>query len=729
MSLNIGINVLETDGRTAPAIAGAPTSVAGLLLRSRRGPVDSAVRISSAQQFTGRFGGYDARFTGAYAVDGFFGNGGRQAYAARVVGAGAAAASVTLKDRDGSDSLQVGAGHRGTADPGTWGNELYVAVADNPEFSTPLTAPLDGNRPARLQGEAWAARTVDLASVGGTARRLVLHVEAPAVTLTVTFGPGAVPVLSQATAEDVAATVNAQVGDRVRAEAAADGLLLVTRGKGGTAKLSVVTGADGDDPTRTLLGFPDGTTTAAGTDSANPSYTRAQVASTAGFRAGDQVRFDDGISSDWVRIKTIEQQSAGGVTSYLLTWDEPGSAGARNEYRVQDGATVSTCEFNLTVRRRAADGPGFTTVEDWEKLTLDASRPGYAPTRVNDPHTGSASIVLTDPAPGAFTGRDVPAPTAGVRLGLPTPDSTGLARTAGADGDDPTAGDYRAALARFDTVAIQLLAVPELMADVLLRPVTRAALDYCEARGDAMFVGHTPAGRDTDGAREFGQDFRAAKVYGALYWPWITVSDPIGAGAAPTRVVPPTGHVLGVYARIDQTRGVWKAPAGDEAVLRGALAVERDVTDVDNTELVKNGSVNSVRAVRGAGIVVDTSRTLSTDSRWLFVNVRLLFNYVKSSLREGLRWVRQEPNRDSLWNKVKYNSVTPFLMRLHQAQAFGTGRPEDVFTVVCGPENNPPDEVALGNLRIEVYFYPSRPAETILVVVGQQDSGASASDS
>ena len=138
--------------------------------------------------------------------------------------------------------------------------------------------------------------------------------------------------------------------------------------------------------------------------------------------------------------------------------------------------------------------------------------------------------------------------------------------------------------------------------------------------------------------------------------------------------------------------------------------------------------MNSIRSVRGAGIVIDTSRTLSTDTRWLYVNVRLLFNYVKASLRDGLRWVKQEPNRDTLWNKVKFNSVMPFLMRLYQAQAFGTGKPEDVFTVVCGPENNPPDEVALGILRIEVYFYPSRPAETILIVVGQQDSGASVNE-
>jgi phage tail sheath protein FI len=110
------------------------------------------------------------------------------------------------------------------------------------------------------------------------------------------------------------------------------------------------------------------------------------------------------------------------------------------------------------------------------------------------------------------------------------------------------------------------------------------------------------------------------------------------------------------------------------------------------------------------------------------VNVRLLFNYVKASLRDGLRWAKQEPNREDLWNRIKFGSVTPFLLRLYQDGAFGAGTPAEVFTVICGPENNPPASVVLGNLQVEVYFYPSRPAETILIIVGQQDSGATASE-
>jgi uncharacterized protein len=168
--------------------------------------------------------------------------------------------------------------------------------------------------------------------------------------------------------------------------------------------------------------------------------------------------------------------------------------------------------------------------------------------------------------------------------------------------------------------------------------------------------------------------------------------------------------------------------AGDEALVRGALDVERSVTDVDHDDLVRNGSVNGIRPITGVGITIDASRTLSTDTRWLYVNVRLLFNYVKVSLRDGLRWVRQEPNREALWGMVKFGTVTPFLLRLQQGGAFGPGTPAETFTVICGPENNPPDQVMLGNLRIEVYFYPSRPAETILIIVGQQEGGATASE-
>jgi phage tail sheath protein FI len=241
-----------------------------------------------------------------------------------------------------------------------------------------------------------------------------------------------------------------------------------------------------------------------------------------------------------------------------------------------------------------------------------------------------------------------------------------------------------------------------------------------------MLVGHTPFGYDAGAARTYGQTFQGTKVYGALYFPWVRVADPIGDTP---KWIPPTGHIMGVYARTERKRGIWKAPAGNAAKLNNVLDIQHHITDAVHTNLVKSGSVNAVRFLPGLGHVIDSSRTLSTNPIWFYVNIRLLFNFVKSSLTGGLRWVVQEPNDETLWNKAKFNSITPFLMGLWRRGAFGAGSPEEVFTIKIDAENNPPDQIQQGYLNIEVYFYPVRPAETIIITIGQQESGATSSES
>ena len=228
--------------------------------------------------------------------------------------------------------------------------------------------------------------------------------------------------------------------------------------------------------------------------------------------------------------------------------------------------------------------------------------------------------------------------------------------------------------------------------------------------------------------KQFSAGFQAAKVYGAVYAGWIQVADPVASGTAPTLFIPNDGHVLGVFARTDQERGIWKAPAGSGAVVRGAQAICASFTDVQNTDLVRNGLVNPIRFETGSGITIAASRSLSSDTRWWFISTRLLFNFVKVSLREGLRFVRQEPNSGELRRNVAVNVVRPFLLNLWRQGAFGSDPADKVFTIKCDSENNPPAEVNQGNFRIEVYFYAVRPAETIVIVVGQQPTGATAGE-
>jgi hypothetical protein len=395
------------------------------------------------------------------------------------------------------------------------------------------------------------------------------------------------------------------------------------------------------------------------------------------------------------------------ASTKTVTW----TGTVTNLNRFDDGATVTTTDFDLTVEARR--GFEWLPVETWTGLTMARAAERYVLKVLDDPAQGSKWIVVGDGRPQNATGPEL----------VPATDPKDPPTFAGGTAPQPGDDDWVGALTAFDPRSVQLVGV-----DTSDREVIRGALDYCEQRGDCMFVGSVPEGTTVETAAEFGVGFRGKKVYGALYGPWIRVVDPV-PGTSGLRKIPPTGHVMGVYARIEATRGIHKAPAGDEARLLGAIDVEYVTSDADHTFLVRDGSVNGIRTVPGAGIIVDASRTLSTDTRWLYVNVRLLFNFVKSSLRDGLRWVRQEPNKQDLWDAVKFGTVRPFLLGLWRQGAFGTGEPDEVFSIVCDESNNPPDEVDKGNFNLQVTFWPSKPAETVVVLVGQQPAGGSASES
>lgn len=358
----------------------------------------------------------------------------------------------------------------------------------------------------------------------------------------------------------------------------------------------------------------------------------------------------------------------------------------------KDGQNVVA--FDLTIKLNGA------TVESW--IALPPTQAGAD--KVNNEFTGSKYITLAIDPGKTFKGDET------------------LSLATGADSEAPAAADYDDAFHLFDTIDAQLLACPESAA----ADVIAAGLAYADERKDCVYVTHAnnSADDDADKAKLVGAAKRGANVYGAMYFPWIRVLDPQGT----SRWVPPTGHIMGVIARTERERGVWKAPAGAATRVAGALDVRHHISDATHTDLVKNAGVNVVRFIAGQGIVIDSARTLSTSPLWQFLNVRLLFNFVKSSLKSGLRWVVYEPNDEVLWNKVRHNAVTPFLMNLWRRGAFGPGSSEDVFSVKCDLENNPPANVANGILNVEVYFYPSRPAETFVLTVGQQEGGPTANE-
>jgi len=698
MSYNIGLNVIEVNGTGAPAIAGAATSVAGFNVLTRRGIPNRPARITSMADFVERFGGPYPGGYGAYMVQGFFDNGGAVAYVNRIAGAATTVASRQLLDSGPAATLRIEAGFRGLADPGSWGRDLYVRTTRR---SVTIGRRLAETAAAVATTPAPLPAATDLAAAGFPP--LVVTIDNAPGALSIPFAAPQFGNAAAATRAEIVAAINAGTNDLIASLTGANELRLTSAGnialtQGGFTRLQVAANA--------TLGFPapldrNATTSVLGANSAT-------LADVSGLKVGDAVEFADGVTTE--RVKLLSVNATTRVASWAPALAAPG-------VYVATALRIATLEFDLEIYEGGAQPEKRVDVR--EGLSMETDVANYAVAVLNDPVTGSTRVRVVDEGSATAIGQNRPAnmaaplalATGGVDVAPVAPEFNGSA----------AAGTGFHAFSPFD---IQLLTCERTDAAIAL-----AGIGYCEARDDAMYVGAVPesaiAGKT---AVAYGQALMGAKRYGALYGPWVVVSDPLGVGDNPLKTVPPTGHVMGVFARVERTRGIWKAPAGDEAQLRSVVDVTDRFSDVDHTALVKDGAVNGIRPMPRAGIVIDASRTLSTDTRWLFINVRLLFNFVKSSLKEGLRWVRQEPNKDRLWSLVKYGSVIPFLTQLWQQGAFGTGKPSEVFTVTCDATNNPPAQVSLGFLNVDITFNPAVPAETIVVRVGQQPGGATASE-
>ena len=204
----------------------------------------------------------------------------------------------------------------------------------------------------------------------------------------------------------------------------------------------------------------------------------------------------------------------------------------------------------------------------------------------------------------------------------------------------------------------------------------------------------------------------------AVYFPRIQVTDPLNGGRL--RDVGPSGTLAGVYARTDATRGVWKAPAGTDASLRGArLALK--VTDLENGGLNPLG-INVLRNFPIFGNVSWGARTLDgadqQASRWKYIPVRRTALYIEESLFEGLKWVVFEPNDEPLWAQIRLN-VGAFMHGLFRQGAFQGTTPRDAYFVKCDKETTTQTDIDRGIVNILVGFAPLKPAEFVVIQIQQ----------
>ncbi|AEB09642.1 phage tail sheath family protein [Desulfobacca acetoxidans] len=305
----------------------------------------------------------------------------------------------------------------------------------------------------------------------------------------------------------------------------------------------------------------------------------------------------------------------------------------------------------------------------------------------------------------------------------PTPavDTNGAAAPSVTDGTAPTLQDYTNAfpLVEKDADIFNIMVLPEDAdaAAVDLSLVYGPASVFCQQQRAFLVMEAPKAWKTAQDASTKVANLRVGLVkdHSALYFPRLLISD-----GKKTKALGAAGAVAGVYARIDNTRGVWKAPAGVEADLRGIVGLEHRFTDGEHGAMNPQG-VNVLRPFPN-GLVIYGARTNDGAddfaSEYKYIPIRRLALYIEESLYRGLKWVVFEPNDDPLYGQIRLN-VGVFMHDLYRRGAFQGPKPSDAYFVKCDRETTTQSDRNLGIVNIIVGFAPLKPAEFVILYLQQ----------
>ena len=288
---------------------------------------------------------------------------------------------------------------------------------------------------------------------------------------------------------------------------------------------------------------------------------------------------------------------------------------------------------------------------------------------------------------------------------------------AGVDGTTPTATNIAAAVTSFDVVASSLvLNAPGITDATAVNTIT----SYASNRGDVFVVIDAVAG--TAANQITTADSYTATSYGAVYYPQIVVKDPSVTTQGVTILANPGGAVVGLYLATDASRGVFKAPAGLSARVGGAVSVAPLTTTELDSLNSNSAAVNAIKFVPGSGIVVMGSRTLDGSYISKYVPVRRTLIYLRKALAELSQFAIFEPNDEVLWRRITA-TLEGLLTDFWRQGGLRGAVPSQAFYVKCDTEVNPQISIDAGTVNIEVGVALQRPAEFIVIKIGQFDGG------
>jgi len=659
-----GVYIEELPSGVRPVI-GVATSITAFVGYAPKGFENRAVRISNFGDYERRFGGIDGESEMSLAVQQFFRNGGTDALVVRVPKSDAKKASVTLLEG-------VAAGAKAAlvltaSSSGAWGNGLVVyvdarAVTDDKSFNLTITDVGTG------ASEQFADLSIDPASPRAAVAALN-DVDRGSALVTASAGAANAgrPVAAGTSGTDV------NLGTLVVDPAKSNKL---------TVQPDRPVKPDPNDATKTIPAVGPVTVTVIDIAQRVPSSiaglaallqrsVNQALAATDGA-AGLAVRVGPSASGNGLQITSdVDPAVAPAATDVAFTIGSVAAAGTTADGAALlglAGSTANVGRYSPVGTKRLAQGD-LVAGSDGVKLPTSNDLIGSEAV-----FSGMYALLRTD----LFNLLCIPDATRATPGSPATPDAT-------VDAD----------------------------------AVWAAAYDVCARRRAMLMVDPPPGVDDAERALDWINGLGVKGPNAVAHFPRVRILDP--TDDFQPRTVAPSGTLAGLYARTDAERGVWKAPAGVEARLRGLSSLVERLTDAENGTLNPLG-LNCLRTFPVIGTVNWGART--TDgadvlaSQWKYVPVRRLALFIEESVFRGTQWAVFEPNDEPLWSQLRIN-LTSFMQDLFRKGAFAGSTPREAYLVKCDTETTTRDDVDRGIVNVLVGFAPLKPAEFVVIRIQQ----------
>lgn len=427
-----------------------------------------------------------------------------------------------------------------------------------------------------------------------------------------------------------------------------------------------------------------------------------KVKKAAGFHAGDIVAFQETGTETIVYNQVVKCQD--NILEFVNDFDD-----GIVDKELLPTKVISTCEFNLEVRFE-------DIVEVYENVSLNVREANYVVKR-----TEKSDLIVTEHIEGEekamispfekITG-DGALSAKSMSLEGGANGSVGSLSAADFIGTDNGAGKRSGIQAFMDNDVVSIMAVP----GITDPNVQLSLVAHCENLASRFAVLDIPQeAKKIDDIMAHRELFDS--TYAALYHPWLQVFDPLDKRNI---AIPPSGSVIGIYARSDNERGVHKAPANE--VVRACVGLDCNFNKGEQDILNPKG-VNLIRTFPGMGIRVWGARTASSDGSWKYINVRRLFIFIEESIKANTNWAVFEPNDETLWVRIK-RTIEVFLTGMWRNGSLAGASTDEAFFVNVDRTTMSQDDIDNGRLICVIGVAPVKPAEFVIFRITQKTGDA-----